>query len=200
LRERVTGAADELLDHRVADGMERAVLVRWRDDGPPRDRRACLRQRDLPESTLELTRVVTCPDDMEREVLEHPDPDAIAGRGRTVRAAEHVVVHGFGRTREPVAVERPVDDGRDPPAGDRVLAQLEQSGGHRQPQSSGAPSSLENAAAKCRAATSTAAVVGSAPSSPRSRASEVELTPGMPHGSIRSKSARSTVTLRAIPW
>ena len=41
------------------------------------------------------------------------------------------VVDQLGRRREPVAVEGPVDDRRDPPARDRVLAQLEQAGGHR---------------------------------------------------------------------
>ena len=180
--------------------MERPVLVGRRDDRPPPARRARLRQRDLAEATLELAGVVAGADDVEREVLEHPDADPVAVRGGAVGAAEQAVVDRLGGAREPVAVERAVDDRRDPPAGDRVLAQLEQSGGHAQAQSSGAPSSPANAAAKWRAAPSTDAVVGAAPRSPRSRAIEVEVTPGMPHGSIRSKSARSTVTLSAMPW
>ena len=62
------------------------------------------------------------------------------------------------------------------------------------------PTFAEIAEAKIRAACSTDAVVGAAVVSPCSEAIDVEATPGMPHGSIRSKSARSTVTLSAIPW
>ena len=36
--------------------------------------------------------------------------------------------------------------------------------------------------------------------SPRSAAIEVDTTPGMPHGSMSSKSVRSTLMLRAMPW
>ena len=83
------------------------------------------------EAAVELARVVVGADDVEREVLEHPDADAVAVRGRAVGAAEQPVVDRLGGAGEPVAVERAVDDRRDPPAGDRVLAELEQAGGHR---------------------------------------------------------------------
>ena len=65
---------------------------------------------------------------------------------------------------------------------------------------SGASSSVAKARAKILPARSTEAVVGGASRSPSSAAIEVDATPGIPHGSMSSKSARSTVTLRAIPW
>ena len=200
LGERVAGAPDERLDHLVADGVERAMLARRGDDRPPRAGRARLREGDLAEPAFELAGVLAGPDDVEREVLEHPDPDAVAGRRRAVGAAEQVVVDRLGGAREPVAVERPIDDGRDPPAGDRVLAQLEQSGGHRSgPVERRAELAREGGREVAARPPRPTRWSGRRRCSPRSRAIEVEVTPGIPHGSISSKSARSTVTLRAIP-
>ena len=45
-----------------------------------------------------------------------------------------------------------------------------------------------------------AIVDGASPARPASRAIDVESRPGIPHGSIRPKSARSTSTLSAMPW
>ena len=131
------------------------------DDRPPAPGRARLGQGDLGEAAIELARVVAGPDDVEREVLEHPDADAVARRCRAVGAAEEMVVDRLGGAREAIAMERAVDDGRDPPAGDRVLAQLEQPGGHRaQIPVSGAPRLAASAVANTTAARSTDAVVG----------------------------------------
>ena len=80
---------------------------------------------------FELAGVVAGAHDVEREVLEHPDADTVAFGRRAVRAAEQAVVDRLGGASEAVAVEGAVDDGRDPPAGDRVLAELEETGRHR---------------------------------------------------------------------
>ena len=111
------------------------MLAGRRDDRPPAAGRARLRERDLAEAAVELAGVVARADDVEREVLEHPDADAVAVGRRAVGAPEEPVVDRLGGAREPVAMEGAVDDGRDPPAGDRVLAQLEQAGGHGAQQS-----------------------------------------------------------------
>ena len=65
---------------------------------------------------------------------------------------------------------------------------------------SGAPMAEAKARAKTQAAPSTDEVDGRSSGSPRSTAMEVETTPGCPHGSMRPKSSRSTLTLRAMPW
>ena len=179
------------------------MLAGRRDDRPPAPGGARLGERDLGDAAIELASVVVGPDDVEREVLEHPDPDAVAVRGRAVGAAEDAVVDRLGGAREPVAVERAVDDRRHPPAGDRVLAQLEQAGGHRlrAPSSGASMRRGEGPGEDARRRRSTDSVDGATSSgSPRSAAIDVETTPGMPHGSMRSKSARSTVTLSAMPW
>ena len=104
------------------------MLAGRRDDRPPAAGRARLRERDLGDAVvaIELARLLVGADDVEREVLEHPDADAVAVRASAVRAAADAVVDRLGGPGEAVAVERAIDDRRDPPAGDRVLAQLEQ--------------------------------------------------------------------------
>ena len=54
---------------------------------------------------VELARLLVGPDDVEREVLEHPGPDAVALRRRAVGAAEQAVVDQLGRAGEAVAME-----------------------------------------------------------------------------------------------
>ena len=121
------------------------------DDRSPAARRAGLGQRDLGEAEVELPRVVVGADDVEREVLEHPDARAVALGGRAVGATEEMVVDELGGPREAVAMERAIDDGSHPPAGDRVLAQLEEPGRHRaQVPASSAPSAVASAGANMR--------------------------------------------------
>ena len=152
-------------------------------------------------------------DEVEGEVLQRPEPDPVAGR-KTAVLAVAAVVDRVGRAGEPVAMEGAVDDRRDPPAGDRVLAQLEQAGRHlsrRSPDGPAADSRTRSAPRRSgagerrprrsRAARSTAAVGdGVDRAGPASPAIDVETTPGMPHASISSKSPRSGSTFRAIPW
>jgi len=66
---------------------------------------------------------------VEREVLEDPQPDAVA-LGEPAVLAVGTVVHGLGVAGEPAAIEVPIDDRRDPPTRDRVLAKLEEAGAH----------------------------------------------------------------------
>ena len=154
--------------------------------------------------------------------------DAVAGRDAAVEAVAVVVDQGRGH-REPLAVERPVHHRRHPPAGDGVLAQLEQALAHRgtpglfmrAPATRAAPAppaprrGPRRGAARPRAARRSgrrtpgrrrrrlrppARWTGARPGRPASRAIDVESRPGIPHGSIRPKSARSTSTLSAMPW
>src|SRR5258706_319289 len=78
---------------------------------------------------LPLARRLVGADQGEREVLEGAQRDAVARRETAVLAIA-AIVDRVGRSRESIAVERAVDHGRDPPAGDRVLAELEETGGH----------------------------------------------------------------------
>ena len=55
-------------------------------------------------------------------------------------------------------------------------------------------------AAKIDAARSTDSVDGARSVAPARAAIDVDTTPGIPHGSMRSKSPRSTVTFSAMPW
>ena len=150
-------------------------------------------------------------------------PDAVARRRSAVRAAEHAVVDRLRGAGEPVAVERPIDDRRDPPAGDRVLAQLEQPGRHvrlrprRGPSTASTaarlgaarsarpppsmPSRPASAAAKWRAAVATDAVVGRSSGRPSSAArSRSRRRRACRTGrSGRSRRGRRS-TFRAIPW
>ena len=135
------------------------MLARRGDDRPPAPGRARWARATWAKPAIELARVVAGPDDVEREVLEHPDADPVALGRRAVRTAEQVVVDRLGGAREAVAMEGAIDDGRHPPAGDRVLAELEQAGGHQIPVS-GAPSSAARAVAKTVAACSTGLVGG----------------------------------------
>ena len=121
--------ADEALDDLVADGVERPVLAWWRDDRSPAAARPCLRQRDLGERPVQLAGVLVRADDVEGEVLERPDPDPVARRQPAVLAVA-AIVDQLGRRREPVAMKGAIHDGGDPPAGNRVLPELEQSCGH----------------------------------------------------------------------
>ena len=152
------------------------------DDRPPAARRARLGERDLAEAAVELARVVAGADDVEREVLEHPDADAVALGRRAVGAAEQVVVDGLGGPREAVAMERAIDDGRDPPAGDRVLAQLEQAGRHRAqvPASCGAECRRERRREERRGALHGRGRRRGRPASPSSAAIEVDAHAGHP--------------------
>ena len=110
------------------------MLARRRDDRPPAPRRAGLRERHLGEAcAVELAGLVVGPDDVEREVLEHPVAHAVARRAASSSRSRTSVVDRLCRPREPVAMERAIDDRRDPPAGDRVLAQLEQAGALARP-------------------------------------------------------------------
>ena len=68
-------------------------------------------------------------DGPEGEVTQDADPHAVAGRGAVLARA--AVVDGLGGDGEPVALELAVDEGGDPPAGDRVPAQFEEAGRHR---------------------------------------------------------------------
>ena len=65
-----------------------------------------------------LARLGLGADDVEREVLEHPDADAVTRRLDAV-AALAVVLDRLGGQPEAVAMERAIDHRRDPPAGDR---------------------------------------------------------------------------------
>ena len=181
-------------------------------------------------ATLAATgvRLLLGPGDREREVLEGPQPDAVAGRDPAVEAVAAVLDLG-GLEREPLPREGAVDDGGDPPAGDRVLAELEQALAHvPSPIPSGrhgAGQALEDGALRDRVgdgrrvadergaevarerrgergggAGDVGRATGGAAAWPRSAAMDVETTPGMPQASMRSKSARSTPTLSAIPW
>src|SRR5207248_2726436 len=122
-------------------------------------------------------------DDMERVVLEDAEPDAVAG-GEAAVLAVPVVVDRCGGTGEPAPVEVAVDDCRDPPAGDRILAQLEQASAHAGTRfrsaahSSGAAMAPANASANSAPARSTAAVVGGSAVRPSSSAIDVEIRPG----------------------
>ena len=89
-------------------------------------------ERDLGQAVvaIELARLDVGPDDVKREILEHARPYAVAGRAGAVGAAEHLVVDLLGCPGESIAMERAIHDRGDPPARDRVLAQLEQAARH----------------------------------------------------------------------
>ena len=124
-----TRVADEPLDDLVADGMQRPVLTRRRDDRAPAAAGPRLRDRNLGEGPVQFTGFLCRADDVECEVLQRPEPDA-GPLGQPAVLAIVAIVDGFRLPGEPIAMEGPVDDGRDPPAGDRVLSKLEQSRGH----------------------------------------------------------------------
>ena len=126
----VARAGKQLLDQVVADGVQGTVLAGRSDDRPPRAGGPRLRQGDLGETLVKLARLLARADDVEGVVLEHPDPDPVALRCRAVRTAEQVVVDRLGGPGEAVEVEGAVHHRGDPPAGDRVLSQFEQPGGH----------------------------------------------------------------------
>ncbi len=180
------------------------MLAGRRDDRPPAAGRAGLRERDLAETAVELAGLVVGPDDVEREVLEHPHPDAVAGSGssswrsrtcwsstgsaaranrsrwnaRSTTVATHQPVIGSLRSsNRPAAIAvRPSRDERVEVRSRRPRAKIVRGRFDRR-RASGWQ------------------LVGS----PSSRAIEVEITPGIPHGSISSKSARSTVDVEGDP-
>ena len=211
-----------------ADGVERPVLLRRRHHRAPRARRPRVAERHLRHAALPGVRLLLGAGDGEREVLEGPQPDAVAGRDPAVEAVA-AVLDLLGRQGEPLALERPVDDRRHPPAGDRVLAELEQALAHVPSPIRIRPARRRRAArgprvrrpdrppaAGPRPAPHPGGGRGQARTPPRlgrrrpwtgrrsdrpcSAAIDVETRPGMPHGSMRSKSARSTPTFRAMPW
>ena len=87
----VAAGPEHLADDRAADRLERPVLARRGDDRPPAARRPGLLEGDLGEVPLEPTGLVLGPDDVEGEVLEGPQPDAVAGRLAAVLAVAAVV-------------------------------------------------------------------------------------------------------------
>ena len=81
--------ADRCRGHRASSAsivalptVERAVLARRRDDGPPAARGARIADAHLGDRAVELAGLVLGTDDVEREVLEHPDPDAVPSGSR----------------------------------------------------------------------------------------------------------------------
>ena len=164
---------------------------------------AGLRERHLAEAALELAGLVVGADDVEGEVLEDPEPDAVAGRlaqfwqprpSSTASAARANRSRWNARSTT-VATHQPVIGSLRSSNRPAAIA--------LRPRSSGGAeaSAREGAAAKAASgARSTDAVVGAAVRASRARGrSRSRSTPGIPHGSMRSKSARSTVTLRAMP-
>ena len=166
------------------------------------------------------------PDDVEREVLERPDPDAVA-RGQAAVLAVAAVVDLVGRAGEPVPMEGAIDDRRDPPAGDRVLAELEQAGRHlsgsrraaararrprsrrlrrraggdrrRTTQSSSTPIARRRPRrTSARRAPRRRSTAPRRAARPRAR-SRSRRRPGIPQASIRSKSARSGIDVQGDP-
>ena len=192
--------AHEPLDEVGADGVQRPVLAGWRDDRPPRAGRARLGHRHLgePVVALELAGLVVRADDVERVVLEHPRADAVAGRAceqfaqpnsrsstgsaarakrsrwnaRSTTVATHQPVIGSLRSsNRPAAIGRLRPRGRERCVDRRRRRRRRRSTRHaRRTRSTG----------------------GIGPARRSSRAIDVDTTPGIPHGSMSSKSARST--------
>ena len=78
--------------------------------------------------------------------LRIAQPDAVAFGLPAVLAAVLRLDRG-GRPGEPIPMEGAIDDRRDPPAGDRVAAQLEEAGSHRPAQAGRSPTSSASEAA-----------------------------------------------------
>ena len=101
----------------------------------------------------------------------------------------------------------PIDHRRHPPAGDGILAELEEAGRHVLAPQPGSPTKrrvdgLASASSEGprRRSGDRRRSIGGASRIAELAAIDVDTTPGIPHASMRSKSARSTVTLRAMPW
>src|SRR5687767_3855636 len=107
-------------------------MLPWRGgDRSPASRGARIGDRDLGEAAaVDLVAFLLRADDVERVVLQHAEPNAVAGRRATVLAVA-IIVDGRGGAGEAAAVEVTIDDRCDPPARDRVLPELEQAGAHR---------------------------------------------------------------------
>jgi hypothetical protein len=110
----VATGSEHVAGDRHADGLEGSVLARRRDDGPPAARRPRLVERNLGEVSLTATGLVLGADHVKGEVLEGSQPDAVA-RGLAAVLAVAAVVDRPGSKPEPVAMERAIDDGRNPP-------------------------------------------------------------------------------------
>ena len=204
--------ADEPLDDLVADRVERPVLAGRRDDRPPAAAGARLRRappgparhpssRDsssVPTTwnakSLSIRVRIPAPSGR-RQFWQSPRSSigsaAWANRSRwnarsTTVATHQPVIGSLRSSKRPAAIGQAVA------AMDRGDSQA-----------SGAPMRPANAVANASPARATAAgsVAGasSAPARRSSAAIDVETRPGMPHGSIRSKSARSGATFRAMP-
>jgi hypothetical protein len=120
-------ARQQLPDERRSDGVEGAVLAGRRDDRLPGPGGPELGQADLGDAAVEGLRLLLRADDVEGEVLEDPGPDAVAGGLAAIPTDAAVVDRGCPEA-EAVAMELAVDDRGHPPAGDGVLAQLEEAG------------------------------------------------------------------------
>ena len=72
------GRTDEPFDQLVANRVQGTVLTGRRDDRSPAAGGASLSKGDLSQPAIQLTGVVAGADDMKREILEHPDANAIA--------------------------------------------------------------------------------------------------------------------------
>src|ERR1035437_5362831 len=113
----IAGQSEHSAQRGTADTLQRPVFSGRRHDRAPAAGCASLREGNLREAALYLAGLDLRPDDVERVVLEDPQPDSIAGRVDAVLADPGVVNLGR-RQREPSAIELAIDDGSDPPAGD----------------------------------------------------------------------------------
>ena len=153
---------------------------------PPAARsRAPRRWRPAPIRPVKFARSSSVPDDVEREVLEHPRPHAVALPASSSSASRHRSSTGSRRPREPVAVERAVDDvathqpvigslrssNRPAPRSGSIDGQrrIDRRGGDGAGERRRSPARFDRRGRS-----------GGASSSPRSPAIEVETTPGHP--------------------
>ena len=141
----VATALQHLADDLDPRGLERPVLAGGRDDGPPGARCAGVSDSVLGDGRVPRSRLLLGPRDGEREILEGPEADPVACRDAAVEAVAPILDLAGGQ-REALAREHAVHDGRDPPAGDRVLAQLEQALAH-----AGAGTAISSRAARSAA-------------------------------------------------
>ena len=157
------------------------MLLRRRDDRPPAAGRARLGEGHLGDPAIELAGVLAGPDDVEREVLEHPDADAgrprasSSWRNRTARSSIGSAARA-NRSRwkarsTTVATHQPVIGS---------LRSSNRPAAIAQPASSGAPIASAKARAKISPTRSTDAVVGACVVSPRSAAIDVGRHAGHP--------------------
>jgi len=127
--DRIPGTRNEAFDDGRAHEVQGPMLEGRRDHRPPAARGAGHVEGDLGEALVELAGLLFRPHHVEGVVLENPQAHPVTLRQPAVLAVAAVVDLRRGR-RESVPVEGPIDDRGDPPAGDRVLPQLEQACGH----------------------------------------------------------------------